>query len=393
MRDVVYMAWRYLVYNRVKTTILVLAIMLIVYLPAGLNVLVGQSAARLTARAEATPLLVGAKGSAVELTLNSLYFDSGTPELARYREAERIAESRLADPIPLYVRYRARGYPIVGTNIDYFDFRRLRLAAGRAMAVLGECVLGAAVAKDLGLEPGSSLVSSPENVFDLAGVYPLKMHVAGVLAPSFGPDDRAVFVDIKTTWIIEGLGHGHQDLDEPAAASGVLSRDGRRITANASVVQYNEITAENVDSFHFHGDLGDYPISAVLAVPRDDRAGVILQGRYENADAPAQILRPAIVIDDLLATVLTIRSFVVAAMLIVGSGTLVTVALVFLLSLRLRRRELETLFKIGGARSRVAAVLCTEIVVVLALGAVLAAGLTGVTRRLGAEAIQRFILS
>ena len=93
MRDVVYMAWRYLVYNRVKTTILVLAIMLIVYLPAGLNVLVGQSAARLTARAAATPLLVGAKGSAVELTLNSLYFDSGTPELARYREAERIAES------------------------------------------------------------------------------------------------------------------------------------------------------------------------------------------------------------------------------------------------------------------------------------------------------------
>jgi putative ABC transport system permease protein len=387
------MAWRYLAYNRVKTTILVFAIMLIVYLPAGLNVLVGQSAARLTARAEATPLLVGARGSAVELTLNSLYFDSGTPELARYREAEQIAESRLADPIPLYVRYRARGYPIVGTNIDYFDFRGLTLAAGRSMAVLGECVLGAAVAEDLGLEPGSSLVSSPENVFDLAGVYPLKMQVAGVLAPSFGPDDRAVFVDIKTTWIIEGLGHGHQDLDEPAAASGVLSRDGRRITANASVVQYNEITFENVDSFHFHGDFGDYPISAVLAVPRDDRASVILQGRYENADAPAQILRPAIVIDDLLATVLTIRSFVVAAMLIVGSGTLVTAALVFLLSLRLRRRELETLFKIGGARGRVAAVLCTEIVVVLALGAALAAGLTGLTRRLGAEAIQRFILS
>ena len=393
MRDVVYMAWRYLAYNRVKTAILVFAIMLIVYLPAGLNVLVGQSAARLTARAEVTPLLVGAKGSAVELTLNSLYFDSETPELARYRQAERIAESGLADPIPLYVRYRARGYPIVGTSIDYFDFRGLSLAAGRSMAVLGECVLGAAVAGKLGLEPGSSLVSSPENVFDLAGVYPLKMHVAGILAPSFGPDDRAVFVDVKTTWIIEGLGHGHQALDEPTAASGVLSREGRRITANASVVQYNEITADNADSFHFHGDLSHYPISAVIAVPRDDRAGVILQGRYENADEPTQILRPAIVIDDVLATVLTIRSFVVAAMLMVGSGTLVTAALVFLLSLRLRRRELETLFKIGGARRRVAAVLCTEVVVVLALGAALAAGLTDLTRRLGAEAIHRFILS
>ncbi len=393
MRDVVYLAWRYLAYNRIKTAILVFAIMLIVYLPVGLNVLVGQSAAHLTARAEATPLVVGAKGSAVELILNSLYFDSATPEFARYREVERIAASGFADPIPLYVHFQARGYPIVGTSVDYFEFRGLALAAGRPMAVLGECVLGARVAKELGLAPGSSLVSSPENVFDLAGVYPLKMHVAGVLAPSFGPDDRAVFVDIKTTWIIEGLGHGHQALDEPTAASGVLSREGNRITANASVVQYNEITTENADSFHFHGDLSEYPISAVIAVPRDARAGVILQGRYEGADEPAQILRPAIVIDGLLATVLTVRSFVVAAMLLVGSGTLVTAALVFLLSLRLRRRELETLFKIGGARGRVAAVLCTEVVVVLALGAALAAGLTAVTRRLGAEVIQRFILS
>ena len=393
MNGILYMAWRYLAYNRVKTAILVIAMMLIVYLPVGLNVLVGQSAAHLTARAEATPLLVGAKGSAVELALNSLYFDSATPELARYREAERIAESDLAEAIPLYVRYSARGYPIVGTSIEYLEFRGLSLAAGRPMAVLGECVVGAAVAADLGLAPGSSLVSSPENVFDLAGVYPLKMQVAGVLAPSFGPDDRAVFADIKTTWIIEGLGHGHQDLDRSEAASGVLSREGSRITANASVVQYNEITAENADSFHFHGDLGDNPISAVLAVPHDAKAGVILQGRYEGADEPSQILRPAIVIDDLLATVLTIRSFVVAAMLIVGSGTLLTATLVFLLSLRVRRRELETLFKIGGARSRIAAVLCTEVVVVLALGVALAAGLTEVTRRLGAEAIQRLILS
>jgi putative ABC transport system permease protein len=219
------------------------------------------------------------------------------------------------------------------------------------------------------------------------------MHVAGVLAPTFGPDDRAVFADIKTTWIIEGLGHGHQDLDEPAAASGVLSREEGRIIANASIVQYNEITADNADSFHFHGDLSGYPASAVIAVPRDAKAGVILQGRYEGADEPSQIMRPAMVIDDLLATVLTIRSFVVTAMLIVGSGTLLTAALVFLLSLRVRRRELETLFKIGGARSRIAAVLCTEVVVVLALGVALAAGLTEVTRRLGTEAIQRFILS
>ena len=72
MTDVLYLAWRYLVYHKIKTTVLVAAVAIIVYLPVGLNIIVSQSAKELTARAEATPLLVGAKGSPLELVLNSL---------------------------------------------------------------------------------------------------------------------------------------------------------------------------------------------------------------------------------------------------------------------------------------------------------------------------------
>jgi putative ABC transport system permease protein len=232
-----HLAWRYLVYHRAKTSILVASIALILFMPAGLRVLVEQSSTQLLARARTTPLVTGARGSALELVLNSLYFESKEPEPSRYAEMIRVADSGLAEPIPLLVRFRARGHPIVGTTLEYFDFRGLRLAAGRRMAVLGEVMLGAAAARDLGLAPGDSLVTSPESLFDLAGTYPLKLRVAGVLAPLNEPDDRAVFVDIKTSWVIQGLGHGHLDLAAPAAASGVLSRVGGHITANASVVQ------------------------------------------------------------------------------------------------------------------------------------------------------------
>ena len=75
MNGLVYLAWRYLAHNRIKTTILVLSIALIVFVPSGLRVLVGQSAEELTARADATPLLIGARGSPLELTLSSLYFE------------------------------------------------------------------------------------------------------------------------------------------------------------------------------------------------------------------------------------------------------------------------------------------------------------------------------
>ena len=366
MRDVLYLAWRYLGYHRLKTAILVTSITLIAYLPVGLNVLVTQSADQLTARAQRTPLLVGAKGSPLELVLNSLYFESDPPAAASHAQVTRVAQSGLADPIPLYVRFRARGYPIVGTSLEYFDFRELRVAAGRPMAVLGECVLGATVAAELGLAPGGSVISSPESVFDLAGVYPLKMKVVGVLERSFDADDRAIFVDVKTAWVIEGLGHGHQDLSSAKAAASVLSRDGNQIVANAAVVQYNEITEENIDSFHFHGDLADFPLTAVLAVPRSEKDRVILMGRYQEADDPAQIVKPLGIMNDLLGTVFTVRSFVVAGMGLVGIATLLTAALVFMLSVRLRGREIQTMVKIGGSRARVTALLLSEVIVVVA---------------------------
>ena len=393
MNGVLYLAWRYLAFHRIKSVILIFSIMLIVFLPVGLNVLVEQGAEELTARADATPLLIGAKGSPLELALNSLYFETDTPERMTYAEARRLGESGLAQPLPLYVRFHSREYPIVGTTLEYFDFRRETFSAGRAMAVLGECVLGAGVARQLGIGPGDTVVSSPETVFDLAGVYPLKMQVVGVLAPSFTPDDQAIFVDIKTAWILEGLGHGHQDLAAPEAAAAVLTREGSTITANASVVQYNEITPENIDSFHFHGDLSGYPLTAVIAVPDSDKSGVILMGRYEGADELSQIIRPRVVMDELLATVLTVQSFIVTAVVMVASSTVATAILVFMLSIRLRRREITTMMKIGGSRMTVLSVLASEILAVLVISLILALGMTLLTAHYGSSFIRTILIS
>jgi putative ABC transport system permease protein len=392
MIDVLYLAWRYLAYNRGKTAVLVGSIMLIVYLPVALRVLIGESARELTARAEATPLLVGARGSALELALSSLYFESDPPELTSYAAVTRLAGTGLAQAIPLYVRFNVRTQPIVGTTIEYFRFRGLEPAQGRLMAVLGECVLGSRAAEVLGVGVGGSVVSSPESVFDVAGVYPLKMPVVGVLERAYTPDDLAVFVDLKTAWIIEGLVHGHVDMASPEAATGVLAREGDNIVANASVLEYNEITPHNIDAFHFHGDVDSYPITAVIAVPHDRKSGVILMGRFTSADEPLRIVQPRSVMDDLLDTILTVQTFVIAGMLIVGTAALATAVLVFLLSLRLRRREIETMIKIGGSRGRISAVLITEVVVVVVLAVVLAAGLTALTSQFGSAAIRAVLL-
>jgi len=391
MKGSLYLALRYLAFHRVKTAVLVFSIALIFFVPAALQVLVDRTERKLTARAEATPLLVGAKGSPVELVLNSLYFGADVPDTLPFAEVRRVAESGLAEPIPLYVRFHSRKDPIVGTTLDYFAFRGLRVAEGHNLIHLGDCVLGARVAEDRDLGPGDAVISSPESVFDLAGVYPLKMHVTGVLDWSDGPDDEAIFVDVRTAWIIQGLAHGHEDLDKPEAAARVLAREGGKITANASVVNYNEITAENADSFHFHGDVETFPITAVLPIPHDDKSATLLRGRYQGKEERRQILRPSSVLSKLLDTVFTVRSFVIAAMLLVGLSTIATTGLVFVLSRRMRRREIETLIKIGGSRAAVAAVLWLEILIVLLAAAALAALFTWVVSDLGAEILRTLV--
>ncbi len=392
MRSVVYLAWRYLAYHRSKTAVLALSIALILYVPAGLRVLVEQSRRELTARAAATPLLIGAKGSPLELVLKALYAGGETPPPMRYGEVARVAASGLALPIPLYIRFHTQGDPIVGTTLDYLAFRGLRLAAGRRMARLGECVAGAGVARRRGLKPGDSVGSSAETLFDVAGAYPLKMHVVGILAPTGTPDDQVIFADVKTTWVIEGLAHGHQDLSRPEAAPGVLRREGAHVTAGAALVEYNEVTPQNIGSFHFHGDVSSYPITAILAVPRDEKAATLLMGRYQASGEMHQIVRPLAVIEKLLGTVLTVQNFVVATLAVVAAATLATAALVFLLSLRLRRREMETLLRIGASRRRIAALMASEIAGVVGLAAVLAGLLTWVTATSGAGLIRRLIL-
>jgi len=391
VKQTLYLAWRYLAFHRLKTFILLTSITLILYLPVGLRVLVNQSSQQLTRRADATPLVVGSKGSPLELVLNTLYFRSDFPEPMRYSEAQKVRDSGLARIVPMYVRYHSRGHPIVGTSVDYFDRRELAVQTGRLFTFVGECVLGARVAEALGVHVGDAVISSPENLFDLAGEYPLKMTIVGILAQADSPDDDAIFVDIKTTWIIEGIGHGHQDVADGEAAGAVLSRDGNRVVANASIVKYNEITEDNLDEFHFHGDLSDYPITAVVAFPPDQKSSALLQGRYENADERAQIARPSEVMAELLDTILTIESFVLAGAVIVGIATLASASLVFMLSLRLRRREMETLFKIGGSRANVGALMASEMVFVLVTGIVLAAGLTFLTSQFGAALVRALI--
>jgi len=384
MNDVLYMAWRYVRFHWGKTVLLVSAISLVLFLPAGLHVVVEQGAETLTARADSTPLLIGAKGSAVDLTLSALYFRPPNLSSSEFREVQRVSRTGLAIGIPLHLRYTVRKQRIVGTTLDYADFRSLAVAEGRWFGLLGECVLGAEAARVLGVGVGEHVLSSAGSAFDVAGAFPLKMPVVGVLAPTGTADDEAVFVDIKTTWIISGLAHGHQNINTSQEGdAGVLKREEGNVVANAAVLSYTEITPQNIDSFHFHGDPGGFPVDAIIAAPIDRKSGILLRGRYEEEGTAVQMLVPSQVVGELLETMFSVRDYVILGSLGVGAATLMTTALVFLLSIRLRQREIETIRKIGGSSQRLRGMLASEILLVVFAGVLIAGALTAGVSRFG----------
>jgi putative ABC transport system permease protein len=391
MRHSLYLAWRYLQFHKGKTVVLVAVLTLITYLPLAVRVLVHGSAAHMLARARSTPLVIGQKGSALDLVMHALYFVAAPPATTSMAEVARVDDSGLAYAIPLYQRFHARGYPIVGTTLDYLAYRHLEIATGRSLAVLGECVLGATVAAELGLRPGDALVSTPEHLFDLAGTHPLKMSVVGVLQATHTPDDRSIFVDVKTAWIIAGFGHGHEDVARATDAQVRLEQGDHHVVASAKLVHYTEITPENIDTFHWHGDLASLPLTAIIAVPYDHKSGVLLRGRYVEEASPTQIVMPTEAIERLMRHIFKIKGVFDALLAVVSVAMLLAVALVMTLSLRLRQAEMDTMFKLGCSRWKIGALVAAELGLILAMSVGLTIGLTVGTVYWQADLLQRLL--
>jgi putative ABC transport system permease protein len=393
MIDSFYIAWRYLTFNRIRTATLIACVTLIAVLPLTLELLLTESERQLLSRAESTPLLLGARGSALDLVMNGLYFDDKVPERVSMAAVNEVEDAGLAMPIPLYVRFKARRFPIVGTTLDYFDFRSLKVAQGRQLALLGEAVIGADVADRLGISAGDRLLSSPETVFDLAGVYPLNMRVVGILQRSYTADDQAVFVDVKTAWVVQGLVHGHEDLTRSEDATVVIDRSNANVVASAKLVEYTEITDENRDSFHIHGDPAQYPLSAVIVVPNDHKSGTILRGRYQEGQSLHQLVVPGTVIDGLLANIFRIKNVLDAVIFFVAIATALALILVFALSIRLRQREIGTVFRIGGSRLTIARLLTAEIVIIVAASAVLCGAALLAVNQISGDLVRALFIS
>ncbi len=365
------LAWRYIAYHRLKTILMVMCIVLTLLLPIALAILLASFNSQIVARAETTPLLAGAPGSRLDLTMHALYFKTVAPGTIPLGQQDTVGE--LGQSIPIHTRISADRIPVVGTTLDYFEFRNMSLRDGDGLTRLGDCVLGYNVARRLDRRPGDSVLTDRENMFDIAGNYPLKMRVTGILNRTRSADDDVIFVDIKTAWVVEGFGHGHQDVADETDETLVLGVDNDSVTASAAVLPYTEITDENIGSFHFHGDFSEFPVTALIVVPDDEKAEALLQGRFDRSDSAAQMCQPLTVVGELMNLVFRVQRFINANAVLISISTGLLLALVIALSVRLRQQEMQTMFKIGCSRGTMASLVLAELLLVFMAAALIVA--------------------
>jgi putative ABC transport system permease protein len=390
MRNLVWLAWKYVAFHRWKTAVSSFAVALCVFTPLAVELVVAEFERSLSNRSMATPLVVGSKGSRFDLAFHAMHFETVPPTTCTMKDWQTVFDSKMRFAIPIHCHFRASGFPVVGTNLDYWDFRGLKIAQGTNLKRLGDCVLGATVAEQLGLAVHDRLLSDSESAFDLVGTYPLQMRVVGILESTESPDDNGVFVDVKTSWIIAGLGHGHESM-ESTDASNVLERSTNQIVAAESLVHFNRITDLNESQFHFHGDLQDLPLTAIIAVPSNERSETILEGKFVDPQSHSQVVRPVEVFAELMTIVVQMKELIQ----LVGSLLIVTTLLYFMVVIALNRKiraeEFATMHKLGCAPGFILRLQFLELAVVVSIGTCVAAAMLIATNAIAPALVSRWI--
>lgn len=195
----------------------------------------------LNRNAQGIDLVVGAKGSPLQLVLNGIYhIDVPTGNILLEDAKMVMQRPEVKRAIPLALGDSYHGYRIVGTEPSYPEHYGVALAEGQLWQQPLEVTVGAEVAQAQNLQLGDEIVSSHGIVEagEAHAGHPMK--VVGILKASGSVIDRLVLTSIETVWDVHELHEGNQDRKQHngphSEADEAGSQAGREITT--ILIQY-----------------------------------------------------------------------------------------------------------------------------------------------------------
>jgi len=163
-------------------------------------------------------MVVGAKGSPLQMILNSMYhIDAPTGNIS-IKEAKPFLREKhplIAKSVPLSMGDSYRGYRIIGTDHTIIDFYQAEISQGKLWNNLYEVTIGAEVARAQGLQLGSKFNSSHGFVDDedLAHDH-AALTVIGILKETGSVIDQLILVSTESVWAVHDHDHEEHDHEE-----------------------------------------------------------------------------------------------------------------------------------------------------------------------------------
>ncbi len=164
-------------------------------------------------------MVLGAKGSPLQLILANVYHVDAPTGNIRLADAQKVMRHPyVAEAIPLAYGDNFQRYRIVGTEPSYIEHYGAELADGRLWETPFEVVVGARVAREAGLKLGDTFFSS-HGLLDETDVHTDKTFtVVGVLEESRSVLDQLLLCNVETVWGV----HEHEGEEVEAEVTAVL---------------------------------------------------------------------------------------------------------------------------------------------------------------------------
>lgn len=275
-------------------------------------------------------VVVGAKGSPMQLILAGVFHIDVPPGNIPLAEAAKLAQHpQVAQLIPLSLGDNLQGFRIVGTTHGYAGHYGVHLASGVIWQAPMQAVLGAQVATRTGLQLGQAFEGAHGLGVGGASHGGTPYTVSGVLAPCGCVLDRLILTATESVWRV------HDDMHAGAGMS-----EAERAELDEALQAEREITL-------------------ALIRYRTPMAAVSFP-RFVNETTSLQAAAPALEITRLLAMVGVGTQVLhgLTAVLLAVAGLSVFIALWS--AVRERRGDLAMLRMLGAPPARVSALLLCE---------------------------------
>ncbi|MBA56641.1 MAG: peptide ABC transporter permease [Pseudomonadales bacterium] len=293
-----------------------------------------------------TDLIVGARSGQVQLLLYSIFrIGNATNNISWESYADIRQHPDVAWTIPLSLGDSHRGFRVLGTNRDYFQYyrfgrkQRLSFAQGNVFEGVYDAVLGADVARELGYSLGQSVTLS-HGTGDVSlmehGNSPFR--IVGILEKTGTPVDRAVHVRLEG---IEAIHIGWEG-GRPTALARI-----RQSALDVSALQPKSLTAVMLG------------LNSPMAVFRVQRFV------NDYSQEPLLAALPGVALQELWDTMALAQQALMAVSLMVVLVGVTGMATAMLTSLNERRREMAVLRSVGARPLHIFALVQGEAIIVM----------------------------